>query len=361
LLLFLAPKQYTVRVEKEGLTAPEQAVEVRRGEESRLEFHLAPARASLAVRGAPSGTEVLLDGALIGAVRSEEEGFSFAGINPGRHSVTLRKEGFRPLVHERTFESGKPIQIDGGMQSATGQLKIVVTPAGVEHELRIRHEGDSSDRHVGSGELALAEGNYVVTAVVPQQPPVSTTVRVVAGSTATASLNLPRAEKAQAPARPTVRAFGLDDLAKTGQWKQEGSLLTVQGGEFVLTPWKAGEYTFTAFLTRGRRLEWVVDYRDDKNYCLFRLEEKNLVRARIVNGREAQSSKFPLTYNRKDYVSIRIVAGTDSIAHSVLVGQNWTVLDTWQRTPPEPLEGRFGFHVPGRDQIGLSHFRHVPR
>ena len=47
LLVFLAPKQYVVRVEKPGLWAADQTVDVRRGEEAQLTFKLIPAKGTL--------------------------------------------------------------------------------------------------------------------------------------------------------------------------------------------------------------------------------------------------------------------------------------------------------------------------
>ena len=57
LLVYLAPKQYAVRIEKPGLWAADQTVDVRRGEEAQLTFKLVPAKATLEIHGAPPGAE----------------------------------------------------------------------------------------------------------------------------------------------------------------------------------------------------------------------------------------------------------------------------------------------------------------
>jgi hypothetical protein len=38
------------------------------------------------------------------------------------------------------------------------------------------------------------------------------------------------------------------------------------------------------------------------------------------------------------------------------VEQKWQEVDKWE-TPGGGLRGKFGFHVPGKDQLGVSDFR----
>ena len=71
LLIFLPPKKYTVRVEKEGfLTPPDQVVELKRAEEARVDFVLQPApqKATLAIRNGEPGADVLVDNSKLGSV-----------------------------------------------------------------------------------------------------------------------------------------------------------------------------------------------------------------------------------------------------------------------------------------------------
>jgi hypothetical protein len=364
LLVFLAPKQYAVRVEKPGLWAAEQTAEVRRGEESQLTFKLVPAKAVLEIRGAPPGTEVWLDGAQIGSAR--DGAFSSANVEPGKHAVALKNDRFKSIQADYVFEPGKSITVEGALQSAAGSLKIEVSPAGIDGlQLRLLREGETQERTVSETELSLLEGTYRVTGSAPQYQETVATVHVAVGRSATAVLAMKRAEKTLSASQAKGHGFGMEDWAKgatpsLSPWTHEGKLWVKRGGEFVVAPLNpaAGSYIFTAILMKGKRLEWVVNYQDDKNYDLFQLDDKNLVRTRFANGKKGDSARIPHSIKTKDYVSVMIAVTPGAVVHSFLVQQKWQEVDKWE-TPGGGLQGKFGFHVPGKDQLGVSDFRFV--
>jgi hypothetical protein len=39
-------------------------------------------------------------------------------------------------------------------------------------------------------------------------------------------------------------------------------------------------------------------------------------------------------------------------------GQNWVPLDKWSPPGKDATAGKFGFYIPGNDQIALSNFNH---
>ena len=365
LLVFLAPKQYTVRVEKPGLWAAEQTAEVRRGEDAQLTFKLAPAKATLEIHGAPPGTEVWLDGAQIGSARDGT--FSFANVEPGKRMVALKNDRFKSIQAEYLFEPGKSITVEGALQSSSGSLKIEVSPGGIDGlQLRLLREGETQERTVSEAELSLPEGTYRVTGSAPQYQEAIAAVRVVAGRGAVATLAMKRAEKlpASSPAKASA-GFSMEDWVKASGstpslsgWTREGKLWVKHGGEFTVAPINptAGSYIFTAIMLKGKRLEWVVNYQDDKNYDLFQLDDKNLVRTQFAGGKKSDSTRIPHSIKTKDYVSVQVAVTSSSIVHSFLVDRQWHVVDKWDR-PGGGLQGKFGFHVPGRDQLGVSDFR----
>lgn len=357
LLLYLPPKQYAVRVEKPGLVAPEQNVEVRRGEEAKLEFKLEPPKAVLVISRAPAGAEVWLDGVRAGSVRAGGD-FASPGIVPGRHSILLKKDGFKPFQAERTFEAGNTVEIAGTMQTLTGALKLEISPAGVPVQLRLRREGESQDRVMTGAVWVLPEGTYTVTATAPQYRDFAASVRVVAGGSTPVRVAMKRLPPAPAP--PPAPVFALEQWTKAG-FARKGQLLVRRGGDFVLAPFAPapGTYVFTAFIFHGKRLEWVLNYRDSRNYTLFQIDDHNFVRSDVVNGRNTGSLKTPHTIDRKGYISINAAVTRESITHSVLVGGKWKLLDKWQRPGGRLVEGKFGFRIPGRDEIGLSDFRFI--
>jgi len=101
-----------------------------------------------------------------------------------------------------------------------------------------------------------------------------------------------------------------------------------------------------------------VNYKDDKNYDLFQLEDKNLVRTQVVNGKKFEPVKIPHSIKTKDYVSVMITVTAGSIIHK-FYEKEWQDVDKWER-PGGGLQGKFGFHVPGKDQIGVSDFQFTP-
>ena len=46
------------------------------------------------------------------------------------------------------------------------------------------------------------------------------------------------------------------------------------------------------------------------------------------------------------------------LKHCPTVQQQWQMVDKWER-PGGGLQGKFGFHLPGRDQMGVSDFHFV--
>jgi hypothetical protein len=228
-------------------------------------------------------------------------------------------------------------------------------------QVRLLREGETQERAVSETELSLPEGTYRVTGSAPQYQEAVATVHVAVGHGATAALAMKRVEKTPA-ASAKAHAFGMEDWAKAtpslSPWTHEGKLWVKHGGEFVVTPLNpaAGSYIFTAILMKGKRLEWVVNYQDDKNYDLFQMEDKYLVRTRFANGKKGDSARIPHSLKPKDYVSVMIAVTPGAVVHSFLVEQQWQAVDKWE-TPGGGLQGKFGFYVPGKDQLGVSDFR----
>ena len=134
LVIYLLPRQYNVRVEKPGFEpAAEQVAEVVRGEEARLEFKLAPLpeTASLTIRNAPPGTEVLVDNKRLGTIPAGADSGAFT-LPAGNHTVSLRQEGYTPKEWQRPFKAGESVELDGALLSLNGSLEISVEPAGVD-------------------------------------------------------------------------------------------------------------------------------------------------------------------------------------------------------------------------------------
>jgi serine/threonine-protein kinase len=110
----LVPKRYTVSVVKDGFQqTASQDVNILKGQGSKLVFALqpAPTMASLVIAGATPLADVLVDGKSLGAVQ-QDGSFSASNIKPGAHTVSLRKEQFKPKDLQRQFVAGESVHLN---------------------------------------------------------------------------------------------------------------------------------------------------------------------------------------------------------------------------------------------------------
>lgn len=106
---------YAVQVKKAGFIDPKpQNVQVKKGEEARLEFHLEPTPkfASLQVLGALPGTMILLDNSYATSAGSDGRAV-IANVKPGDHTVGLRHDGYDAKQVQRSFKAGETATVDG--------------------------------------------------------------------------------------------------------------------------------------------------------------------------------------------------------------------------------------------------------
>jgi hypothetical protein len=362
LVLSLFPKKYTVTVQKDGFApAVEQTVEVKRGVETKVSFTLTPAKGILAIHHAPPGTDVAVDSISRGTAHGDGE-FQVGGIDPGRHTVTLRHDGFKPMQTEQTFGGGKTVDVQGTLESApvTGTLRFEIGPPGLDAHVRIRRDGDAQDREVTGTSVTVPEGHYVVSVSAPQYSPASASVQVNAGGTAPVAITLRRLE-APKPVKtaPTI-AFGLEDWLKLPGWANQNGLLVHKGGDWVMASPEIAQGTirFTVVSLKGKHVEWAVAYRDEKNFLHYELDDKNLTRYELKNGSKSGQLKVPHGLDKKKPMSISIAVTPQSVVLDVSLG-GWLDLDKWDRTGA-PVNGKFGFRIPGSDEIGLQDFTITP-
>jgi serine/threonine-protein kinase len=360
-LMYLTPKHYTVRLEKEGFVpSAEQQADLKKGEQSRLEFKLAPAKAALRVHHAAQGSELFVDGTRAGAAGADGE-FSDAAIEPGKHAVAIRHEGYEPIQMEQSFLAGKTVDLNVTPKPLMGNLRISVEPASVEAKIKLRREGETQDRDVSEKSLTLPEGRYIVTGSAPGFPDSSATVQVLAARPAIVNVIMKPSEGQSAKASGN-QAFALADWEKAGGWTHgSGGALTRQGGDFVLAPrtFTHGTLLFTVFCEKGKRIEWVMNFRDEKNYSLFQLDGKNFHHIEVMGGNRSEVAKSAAPFDRKNHVTIEVAITPGTVTHKMLHGQTWDMIDVWQR-PTSSKPGSFGFNIPKHDVIDLSEFRYRP-
>jgi len=349
----LAAREYVVQVSKNGFQdPPQQKIRIRQSEEARLTFNLQPqlrsqpppSMASLAIQGGAPGTMVLVDQTSVGTIQADGT-LSVSTVNPGDHTVELRKDRFKPRQFKKHFVAGATISFtaaDAALEAAPGELKISFTPA--DASLAIV-KGDLL-KIVSSGvPLNLPAGTYTLTARTAERLTRWATIEVVAGQSKTLDLNL-------AP-------DGMSKWDNPAVWAREGDSFTRRGGDFVLYGAPApGTFTFSAMPGKGRLLQWVLNYADPQNYVLLQLDDTNFHRTVIRHGQKSDEIIVPHKADKKGLRTLQIRVSPTEIVHQIKQGDSWTTLDHWTQPGTNLSQGKFGFYLPGNEQVTLSSFAH---
>ena len=344
----LAPKGYTIRVAKNGFqNPPEQQVTIRKGDSAKLNFALAPFlhAASLAIDGLGSGTSILLDGVVVGTQQADGK-FRFPSVAPGDHAIELRREHYNPKILHKHFVAGSTLAVSSSeatMDAAAGQLKITFSPADAVVTLGI--DGQAPTNIISGMPVTVAPGTYQLTARVGNFPR-TVPVEVVAGELRNIGpLSL-------APG-------GMQELGDATAWKADQGWFVHRGGGFVLNSSSiAGTFVFSSILDKGKLLQWVFNYTDDRNYELFQMDDNFFYRSEVRDGKKTEEAKIPFKTDKKKARTFQIVVTPNRIVHQLQQGAGWASLDSWIRPDGNLSSGKFGFYLPGNDEIKLSNFSH---
>lgn len=355
----LPPRQYKVKVVKAGFQdVQEQTVAVNKGAETRLAFKLQakPQIAVLHISGGTPGATVLIDGQNAGVIGADGS-LSFANVAPGSHKVEIRRDQFATKDITQTFRPGETLELSGDsvvLERAMGTLRLAVTPR--EASVTIRAGDDPRANPVSAGSHQLPAGTYTLQARASGYADQTVTVQIKAGDSTVADLRL---NKEAAPPKPVAHA----DWLHPQEWKNQDGWLVHRGGNFVPFGAKPGTgvYTFSVQLLKGgvfrKHIQWRVDYVDEKNYINFQLDKKSLESKIVSNGKETNRPKVDL--NADEPFTLQIEINPDSVVHKLREGSQWVVIDRLPK--PGVNEGRFGFYIPGKEEIAISGFSFTPR
>jgi tetratricopeptide (TPR) repeat protein len=356
-------KDYVVQVSKSGFQdPPQQKIRIREGEPATLIFNLQaqnlqpqnlqpqnlqpqPSLASLTIQGGAPGTIVLVDHAPVGTIQPDGT-LSVSTVNPGDHTVELRKGRFKARQFKEHFVVGGTISLtaaDATLEAAPGELKITFTPADASVAIV---QGDLLKMISSGVPLNLAPGTYTLTARTAERFTRTSTLEVIAGQSKTLDLSL-------AP-------NGMSKWDEPGAWKQEKDFYLKTGGNFVLygaAPASA-TFAFSAMLTKGHLLQWVLNYSDPRNYVLFQMDDNNFYRTVIRNGEKADEIIVPDKGDKKSFRTLQIRVSPTELVHQIKHGDRWIVLDRLTQPGVNLSLGKFGFYLPGNDQVALSSFSH---
>jgi eukaryotic-like serine/threonine-protein kinase len=358
----LKPGDYTIRAVKDGFESPaEQKISVRKGEDARVQFQLKPAvrMASLRLQGATPGAQVFVDENAAGTVQSD--GSFAAPVTPGTHSVELRSGRAQSHAVQRQFSAGQTLQLSASelaLQTPQGVLRVHVSPASAHVTIRAEAEHESAAKPVTQETMTLAEGTYVVSATATDYNPSAKTVTVGGGTQATVDIVL-AAKPKKAPAAVT----GMSRWDDAKGWTQEGEWQIHKGGNFLSFQSENtnGRIEFNALLRKGKRLEWFVARTDDRNYILYRLDKKNLVAERYVDGKSREVAKTQVNFDHDQPIAVRIEVNAGSVATTIRQGTAPTPTTPVADSSAAFDKGRFGLHIPGKDEVGINSFAYYPK
>lgn len=357
----------TVRVAKSGFEdAPAQTVEVKKGAEVRLKFDLKPQPkfSSLEIRGAIAGTEVFIDQRNAGAVGADGS-VVLADIQPGEHTIELRREQYTARRLQRSFHAGQTVELAGAdvvLAAAGGSVRLTRNPASATITYRRNDETESHEAH--GNQIELPPGSYTFSAGAPGFAEATIHVQLAAGDNREVGFNL----VARAATPPPVAAGGMSEFEDAQGWKQDGGNWVHAGGGFV--PYKLppkGVFTFTVALLKGGgtfragQIRWCVGYIDSKNYLLYEIDRKNFWAGVIEKGKRLERVKAPHNLGNQKAYTIQIEVAPDRLVQRVRAGNEWKVLDTFVEPGRDFTQGKFGFLIQGNDEIAISDFKFVPR
>ncbi len=360
----LDPKDYKVKVSKPGFQdAPEQTASIKKGSETRLNFKLQPIpqAATLRITGGTPGAGVFIDNQNVGQIGADGA-LAYPSVAPGDHAVEFRKEGYPTKTTIRTFRQGETIELssDAVLERPTGTLKLTVTPK--EAQITIHRAGESGGGNpIQAGSHSLPAGSYTISGKAPGYQDASITTQIKNGELTAADLKLPK--EGGPPPKPT---FSRADWEHPGEWKPDQGWLVHTGGGFV--PFGAkpstGAFTFAVQLLKGGNflrkhgIQWRADYVDDKNYVQFTLDNKSFETRVVVNGKGTNKGKSQIDGVEEPYY-LQIEIAPDSIVHRLKEGDQW--VEIGRLAQPGANNGKFGFYIPGKDEVAISNFKYEPR
>jgi len=348
----LEPKEYTVRVAKQGFQdVPEQKIRIRKGEQGRVVFGLLPVphMATLSIQGGPPGATVLVDQVVAGTVQPDGT-LNLPSVSPGDHVVELRKDRFKPRQLHKHFVAGTPVALaaaEVALEAAAAELRITFTPA--DAQVTLTKSGESPVKAASGSTLGLPAGAYNLSARTADSVVRTATLELTAGQSRNLDLSL--------------GPEGMSRWADPAGWKQEQGAFVRKGGDFVLyNTSPAGTFVFSSMLSKGailatHRLQWVINCTDVNNYVLFQLDDNNLYRTDVRNGKRTEA-KTPHKSEKKGFRTLLVRVTPTEIVHQVKQGEQWVTLDRFTLQGTDLSAGKFGFYIPGGDQVSLANFGH---
>jgi hypothetical protein len=111
-------------------------------------------------------------------------------------------------------------------------------------------------------------------------------------------------------------------------------------------------------LLHGKRIEWVVNFLDEKNCHLFSIDDEQFQHIDIFGGKKTKT-KVSYAFDHKVPIRIAVAVTPTDIVHRIFLKQQWAGLEDWKSPAGRP-SGKFGFVIPNHDKLGLTEFQFQP-
>jgi hypothetical protein len=211
--------------------------------------------------------------------------------------------------------------------------------------------------------IELEEGKYTFTASAEGYKDSTETVEVVAGRTISLAIKLTVDPAARA--LPSMAEW----LGRSG-WARVNEWYVGRGGGYVLYPVTplSGSVAFTVFrrnrLFGGERIRWVVGYHSSEDHILFEADQKKLYRTVVIKGKRGNQREIALPGpgGGGDVLhTFQLDVSPAKVVVRLRTGDSWSEVDACSLPDRDISAGRFGFYVPGDDEIRVSNFTFTPR
>ncbi|MGH9629282.1 MAG: PEGA domain-containing protein, partial [Bryobacteraceae bacterium] len=352
----LPVQSYRLSVEKEGFQNPEeQQVQIKKGEETKVAFTLKPMPqvASLEISGAPAGTQIYVDDAILGTV-SPAGRFSSTAIAPGDHNIELRNgTRYKPRALKRTFEAGETISLAGSDIALEKNASTVVIAAPAGSHVSYQCSDAEQTLSIASNQpvtVTCAEGPFTATASRPEHDDDTKSLELVGGERQVVNL----APQIRRTAARTKVTCGMTELRQARGWAASGNGSVQAKGTSPLpcsaTP---GTYEFTLSIPKGgffpfggkNRVKWEISH--GARPALYQVDRKNFY---APDGTETNIS----AYQHDGLLAMRIEVSANRVVHSVKAPDgSWKIVKSTERSSGNLLEGNVAF----TDDVSLSDFR----
>jgi hypothetical protein len=295
--------KYSIRVHKDGFAdMPPSDVEIKKAEETELQFHLHPAApelATLQIKGGLPGMVITVDKELQATVGPDGTA-QITNVKTGDHTLELRHDDYKSRRFVGTFHAGETTVLSGAdisLEKLTDTTKTTPAPA---------------------------------TANAPAQPAAS-----------------PDSANAPVPAGPPLRTEKVH-----------------KGGGFVAygTPKVPGNYSFQTqgrlggFIKRGK-LQWYAGYQDSQNYVLFTLDGKRVTARDVRDGKSYEQRRTAFSVDSDEWVQVDLAVKTDTISVRARTPDGaWSDPVTVSSPGRDFTQDKVGVYVPEKDEVAVANF-----